>query len=249
MHLWRRWYLTQFFDTISLVPEQVIEVPKILPEDVPMRTIVRVTQLADQLVEVPTIISFSSLLRIVEQNVDTPVPGREGRNAGLQGFPHEQSSTALHVSQERISERVVEQIVDSPVSGGGLQDFRPGRSSSSSLHVPAGFSEVLDEPGEEVFRTFPVGKSAPVAASPSVKVPRHVSSWTPAAYGETIGSDEWVQFSRRGKPFCWNRRSNETLWTPPEGVMVVWFGEQPAEGRGAEGRGLVLAQGNACQYL
>ena len=47
----------------------------------------------------------------------------------------------------------MEQIVDIP--GGGLQDFRPGQSSSSSLHVPAGNSEVLDEPGKGVFRTFP----------------------------------------------------------------------------------------------
>ena len=50
----------QFFDTISPDPEQVIEVPKILSDDVPMRTPVREPQLAEQLVEVPTIVSFSS---------------------------------------------------------------------------------------------------------------------------------------------------------------------------------------------
>ena len=38
-------------------PEQVIEVPKILPEDVSLRTAVREPQLEEQLVEVPTIIS------------------------------------------------------------------------------------------------------------------------------------------------------------------------------------------------
>ena len=44
------------------------------------------------------------------------------------------------------------------------------------------------------FSTFPpMRKNARVAASPSARVPRHVSSWTPAACGETIGSDEWVQ--------------------------------------------------------
>ena len=32
--------------------------PKILPDDVPMRTVVRDTQLAEQLVVVPTIVSF-----------------------------------------------------------------------------------------------------------------------------------------------------------------------------------------------
>ena len=106
--------LAHFFDTPLPVPEEVIEVPKILPEDAPMRTAVRDTQLAEQLVEVPTIVSYSLLQRTMEQHVDIPVPGRGGRNAGLQGFLPEQSSTALHVSQERISERIVEQIVDFP---------------------------------------------------------------------------------------------------------------------------------------
>ena len=35
----------------------------------------------------------------------------------------------------------MEQIVDFPVSGGGLQDFRPGQSSSSSSYFPAGVNE------------------------------------------------------------------------------------------------------------
>ena len=41
-------------------------------------------------------------------------------------------------SQERISERIVEQIVDSRVFGGGLQDFRPGQSSSASSSSSTG---------------------------------------------------------------------------------------------------------------
>ena len=51
----------RFFDLLLPVPEQVIEVPKILLDDVPARTVVRDTQLVEQLVEVPTIVSFSSL--------------------------------------------------------------------------------------------------------------------------------------------------------------------------------------------
>ena len=43
----------QFFGTLTTDPEQVIEVPKILPEDVPMRAVLRDPQLAEQLVEVP----------------------------------------------------------------------------------------------------------------------------------------------------------------------------------------------------
>ena len=79
--------------------------------------------------EVPTIVSYSWLQLGMEQNVDIPVPGRGGRNVGLQGFPPRQSSTAQLASQERSSERIVEQIVDSRVVGGGLQDCRPGLRS------------------------------------------------------------------------------------------------------------------------
>ena len=100
------------------VPEQGIEVPKILIDELPARTFVRELQLAEQLVEVPTIISFSSLQRIVDQNVDIPVP--RGGVRGLQGFPPGQASTTSSLSLERISERNVEQIVDFP----GVEAFK-----------------------------------------------------------------------------------------------------------------------------
>ena len=73
---------------LLVVAEPVIEVPKILPHDVPPRRWCRDTQLVEQLVEVPTPVSFSSLLqRTVEQHVDNPVPGGGGGpSSGLQGF-------------------------------------------------------------------------------------------------------------------------------------------------------------------
>ena len=129
--------------------------PKILPDDVPMRTTVRDTQLVERLVEVPTIISYSSLQRTVEQHVDIPVPGGGGSISGLQGFSSGQSSTALP-SKKRISERIVEQIVD-PVCRGGHHGSLSGHGSSSS-HSPAGVEERTDEPGKGVFRTFPQNK-------------------------------------------------------------------------------------------
>ena len=53
--------VVQFFAAqLPVVAEPVIEVPKILPLDVPLRRLCRETQLAEQLVEVPTIVSFSS---------------------------------------------------------------------------------------------------------------------------------------------------------------------------------------------
>ena len=86
--------LAQFLDTPSPDPEQVIEVPKILSDDVPMRTQVCEPQLAELLVEVPTIVSFSSLQRIVEQNVDNPIVG-SGTGGGLSGFLQGQNYSRL----------------------------------------------------------------------------------------------------------------------------------------------------------
>ena len=86
--------------------EQVIEVPKISCSPCPSRSLVPEPVSAEQLVEVPTVLSPTRIaLRIAEQIVDTPVP---------------HGTTATHSSGKRISERTVEQIVDFPSSGGGL---------------------------------------------------------------------------------------------------------------------------------
>ena len=137
--------IEHFFAALSPDPEQVIEVPKILPLDVPVRAALRVTQLVEQLVEVPTTVSYSSLQRTVEQLVDIPVPVGGGPSSGLQGFLPGQSSTAPTIVH----------IVDIP--GGGLQCSRPGQGSpaSSSFHSPAGSHDDAHVPGEGVFRTFP----------------------------------------------------------------------------------------------
>ena len=91
----------------------------------PSRSLVPEPQSADQLAEVPTVLSP---LRIAEQIVGIPV--LEGR---VQGFLPVQSSTATSSSLERISERIVEQIVDIPSSGGGL-----GQGSASSAGAADG---------------------------------------------------------------------------------------------------------------
>ena len=70
----------QSFDTLLPVAEQVIDVPKVIVEDIRALTPVREPQLAEQLVEAPTILHF------LKQKVDIPVPGGGGRPAGLQGL-------------------------------------------------------------------------------------------------------------------------------------------------------------------
>ena len=185
--------IVQFFAAhLPVVVEPVIEVPKILPHDIPPRRLCRDTQLAEQLVEVPTIVSYSLLQLIMEQNADIPVPlGRGGRNAGLQGSPPEQSSTAALSSAERISEMIVEQIAGIPVARGHPHGFRPGQSSSSVAHSPAAWLNTEDEPFQGGFRTSsPDEKSATDTRHMGARVPRHVSSSTSSAYGPRTWVDD-----------------------------------------------------------
>ena len=207
-----------------------------------MRAAARAPQLAEQLVEVPTIISYSSLQRTVEQHVDIPVPGGEGPISALPGFSSGQSSTATPSSKKRISERIVEQIVD-PVSSGLLLGSLPGQGSSSS-HSPAGVEELADEPGEGVFRTFPKNKkSAKLVSHSSPRVPASGSPSTPAAQLEGAplpDSIEWVQLRERhaGKTYYRNRRTYSTVWQAPAGFEVVCIGERNEAGGSGTGTGI-----------
>ena len=201
-------------------PEQVIEGPKILPFDVCMRTAVRVPQLAEQQEEVPTSISYSSLQRTVEQHVDQFLV--------FKVFPLD-SSTATLSSKKRISERIVEQIVD-PVSSGRLVGSLPGQGSSSS-HSPAGVEERADELGKGVFALFPPKKSAKLAPHSGSELLPESSPPTRAAQLED--SVEWVRLrdDNSGKPYYWNRRTRATVWKAPAGVKVVLAGEVTEEGQ------------------
>ena len=124
------------------VPEQVIELPKISSTPRHSRRRVRFAeQTAKQLVEVPTIISYSSSRWILEQNVDIPVPhGRDG-GGGLLGLHPGQSSAAFSGADHRSV--TAEQIVDIPAPRGG----RVLHPASSSSGLPG-------TSNQGVFRTF-----------------------------------------------------------------------------------------------
>ena len=143
--------ILHFLRALSPDPEQAIEVPKILPVDVPLRTSVREPQLVEQLVEVPTIVSFSSLQRIAEQNVDIPVVGGSGTGGGLSGFLPGQNYSMT-------AEQIVDNAVPRRSFSGDLQGFPPGQSSSkrtankiADIPVPSGslqdFPETLQRAG------------------------------------------------------------------------------------------------------
>ena len=174
----------QFFATfLPFVAEQVIEVPKISLDTIPQRLgdVLRQPQMVEQLVDVPTVVSYSSLQQLTaEQTVDNPVSGRDGggTRGGLQGSLPGQNSAAVHVEQTvdipvprrrrrrsgspqgslpgRGSTANLEQIVDTPARD-SPQGFLPGQSSSSSSRSHDG----PDDGIQGVFRTFPrIKKSA-----------------------------------------------------------------------------------------
>ena len=117
----------------SLVPEQVIAVPKISWPSRFTRTVLREPQKAEQLVEAPTLVS---VMNVFEHTVDIPVgAGGLSGNGGLQVFSPGQSSSLA-----------VDQIVDIPVPGrssgfGGLQGLHAGQSSTAvaaqNVDIPA----------------------------------------------------------------------------------------------------------------
>ena len=128
------------------VPEQVIEVPKIVCPLRAARTVLGAPQTVEQLLEAPTIVSLIDVTRQpVEQPVDIPVRAWDGTCGRLQDFlPGHFSSSS------------VEQIADIPVPHhgifGGFQGFHPGQSTAATseqivdIPVPHGGPH-LQDPG------------------------------------------------------------------------------------------------------
>ena len=151
---------------------QVIGVPKISPDRTRQRLgdSLRQPQTADQLVDVLTIVSCSSLCGNVEQNADIPVPPRRVGVRGFQGFRPGQESAAFGRADhaeipvprrgfdegcqgfhpEQVSTASLEQTVHIPVPHGGQHDFHPPSAADSS--------NPLDTGDQVVFRTFPRNK-------------------------------------------------------------------------------------------
>ena len=138
--------------------------PKIILENIPSRRLCRHTQLAEQLVEVPTIVSSSLLQRTMEHNVDIPVPGgggRLGRKRRTRLWPKlerrpGQGSTAFHGAEHQ-------ELL-------GLQGLLPGQSSTT--FCGAALQELLGLQGlppgqssttfcEAELQDFPTGQGSP----------------------------------------------------------------------------------------
>ena len=131
-----------------LVPEQVIEVPKMSTPTRCPRTVLSVPQTAEQLVEAPNVVSLIDVIRhpleqtvgggrigglpgflpgqsyslSAEQIVDNPVP-RRCFDGGLHGSHPGQSSSAFYGADHRVAAATAEQNVDIPVPRGAPHDF------------------------------------------------------------------------------------------------------------------------------
>ena len=227
------------------IAEQVIDVPKISCSPCPSRCPIPEPQSAEQLVEVPTVLSPTRIaLRIAEQIVDTPV--LRGRGQGcVHGFLQEQSTTATPSAEERISERIVEQFSPSSVK---RTSERIEEQIVFLLQVVAwdtGLPHLLVLQMRillGVFRTFPRGKK--VRVLPRVRVR---SCPGRSAHGlRRLMARPSVPTSGCSSP----RRANPSTGTdaptrPPHLRASRLSGSASSLLQG----GLVLAQGNACQYL
>ena len=212
--------------------EQVIDVPKIPEDSIQQRLVDRdshILQVAEQLVEVPTVLTLAVL---AEQIVDIPVPRGCGVHGGLQGSPPRQSSTASGA----------EQIVDFPV-GGGLQGFLPRQGSQTANkivdipvgeglqdflpnpHLVASFAISRREPNQGVFRTFHHGKkSAEVGRQVGTGVVADSCSSTLATHHDDAvpRDDSWVHVMTDDRPYFWHREEWTNHWQMPPGTRPGW---------------------------
>ena len=178
MYLCRRWG-TNWWNSCrrlyTTTPSGLSQCPRSLWTGIPQRSAVRRSQKAELLVEVPTIVSFSSLQqRTAEATFQSRVVEVGGRG-GLQGFSSGQNSTA----------RFVEQKVDIAVPGGGLHDLPDHGGSSTSAVSRDG------RVGRGVFGLFHQVKKSP--KSPSSLSPRVPARSCSRDSGGSCGS------ARRGR--------------------------------------------------
>ena len=234
----------QFLGTLFFCSRAGSRSAQILREDVPVRAVLRATQLVEQLVEVPTIISYSSLLllqvqRTVEQNVGIPVVGDSGVGGGLSSFLAGQnySMTAeqivdnpvlrpgvggsfqgLHRGQSPTA--FLEQIAESPDPGGGLQDFQPVQSSAASSSVSPGHA------GHGVFRTLHRDKKVRRSAARWMKKCLGTSAHPRRRLMRFIMSCEmtylWVQIMTDDEPYFWHRQEQTAVRRMRPGTHPAW---------------------------
>ena len=221
--------------------------PKLaLPGCAVQRAALSEPQLVEQLVEVPTVLSYSLLQqRTAEQTIDIAVPRRGGGARGdLQGLSQGQDSTAVCDTDNVVSPGLHAR----GGSRGGLQGLSQGQGSTAvsgaeyvDVPVPHGRVEKRGRHG------FPRGQSSTVSAVEQTvgvdrggpqRFPRGQSS-TASAFEQNFSQaphpslpqapvhgrhDEWVCVVdvENDTEYYWNRWDDTTCWRLPRGVKHRW---------------------------
>ena len=196
----------------TVLPEQVIDVPQISQDSIQQRLVdpgsASPPQPEEQLVEVPTILYFSSS-GFPSRSSTIQFP--RGRGRRLQGFSR----------RNRV-----------PIHGGGPQGLRPGQGSQRTVEQIAAFLVVahlplltlqlgvddVDDSFQGVFsHSFPTQKKC--EGSPARSLPESVvdtSSWTPAAYERSELVDDnghvWVRLDTVHASFWKNLDTQHSQW-------------------------------------
>ena len=185
--------VVQFFAAqLTVVAEQVIDVPQDHPRERPFATLVSRAAAGgtaggsaddpDSSIFLDAALTLQFRMVVVEQTVDIPAPRSGARRP--QGFLPEQSATALGVQIIVFQQRLPSRTLTIQVPGGSLHGLPVSGSSSSS-------AASRDVRGGRFSRTFPQNKKSATQPprSPSA-LPPHSSPWTPAAYDASMVLEE-----------------------------------------------------------
>ena len=208
----------QSFDTLTTDPEQVIEVPKIFPEDVPMRAVLRDPQLVEQLVEVPTIVSFSLLQQMMEQNVGIPVPGGGGRIESLvfKVFSQNRVQQLCFLLQNAFLSGFWSRSLIFPVQA--LKIFAQDRVHPLLRTFQLVVMKLRMGLVKGVCALCPkIQKSAKLGPHSGSELSADFSSSTPAAHVDhwVHGDDVWICIDSVHGPFWKRLLSDHVQWHPP----------------------------------
>ena len=234
----------RFFATrLPVVSEQVIEVPKILPHDVPPRRLCRDTQLVEQLVEVPTIVSWSLLQRIMEQNVGIQFLVVEGEALVYKVFFPDRVQQRRSFLQNAFLSGLWSRSSTFLLPVAAFKIFAQDRVHLHLLTIQLVVMELWIGLVKGFFRTFPqIKKRAGVTPHSRSELAADSSPSTRRAYGVPIvveedefepvteseledegeinawvddNGDSWVLFQSVHGPFWRNITKQRSQWHPP----------------------------------
>ena len=189
---------------------KVIEVPKIFLHDTfPQRSVLRRPQLAEQLVEVPSVSPSSCVIQqhSVEQTDDIPVHGGVWRARGggsLLVFSLGQSSTAFSEAAEKVGSASQKTVAENSVAKVAEH------SDAVSVAAKAGTFKTASQMTEGSATISGTAVSGNLQGS----LPGQSST---SRRGHDLPIPSWWRRAEdaSGRVYCWHVHTHQTRWTPP----------------------------------